>query len=723
MNKRMISFLLAAVLLLSLIPGAARIVHADDALTTSEECIELLKRMEGFVEKPYYDNGQYSVGYGCACDKDDYPDGITKEEADALLREYLVDMEKSLNSFARKNGLTFSQNQFDALMLFTYNCGIAWMYGEGAFRDAVASEAQGNDFLYAIARWSSASGQMNLALVKRRLIEAGMYLNNSYTGTKPANFTYVLFNANEGITEVNLQAYDSNTAGQVKPIPTRTGYRFLGWYTAEESGSWVTTLTDANSEQTLVAHWQEGNGDPVNGTAANYQRTASQLRSLHVYAEPGGSAIGGVDEDARMTIIADYVDSSGNKWGKLQSGVWVNLGNPLIGIVTEVTQNNGVTVTVTGTGVNVRSAPGTDSEVLTMVTAGDQIVITETKLVGNDLWGKFNSGWICLLYTNYSAITSGSNGGSSGNKNEENTKVIATGTVVNCNSLRIRSDAGLSYPTVGSLDVGTRVEITQKKTANGMTWGKISNGWISLSYVKLDPESKPEPPTEPAEKPSSGSTQTNTEPNATVSSQTALNIRSGPGTSYARVGSYNPGTEICILEKQTANGVSWGRTDKGWVCMTYIKMNSASSGTAGSTTEGITGTVTASALNVRASAGSSGRVVGYYYKGNVITITEQKQVSGMTWGKTEKGWVSMSYVQLNSNGTTTEPSVNEDDETITGIVTASALYIRRGAGTNNAIVGTYTKGTKVTILETVKVGNTTWGRTENGWISMAYVQT
>lgn len=50
--------------------------------------------------------------------------------------------------------------------------------------------------------------------------------------------------------------------------------------------------------------------------------------------------------------------------------------------------------------------------------------------------------------------------------------------------------------------------------------------------------------------------------------------------------------------------------------------------------------VTASALNIRSGAGTKYSVVGQYKKNTEVTITEQK--SG--WGKTNKGWISMTYV-------------------------------------------------------------------------------
>ena len=49
-------------------------------------------------------------------------------------------------------------------------------------------------------------------------------------------------------------------------------------------------------------------------------------------------------------------------------------------------------------------------------------------------------------------------------------------------------------------------------------------------------------------------------------------------------------------------------------------------------------------LNIRKGAGTSYDVVDRYGKGVVVTILQTKTVSGTTWGRTDKGWVSMDYV-------------------------------------------------------------------------------
>ena len=227
MKKRLICALLAVMMLLSLLPGTVMRASAAE-MTSSEDAIAILKQLEGFAEKPYYDNGQYSIGYGSGCNKNDYPNGITEAEADALLREYLADMEKSLNYFINRYGLSLKQNQFDALMLLTYNVGANWVNADGEFRSAVINGLKGNDFIYAMTLWSNASSKLNMHLVKRRLAEANLYLNGTYSLNPPENYSYVLYDNNGGVGTVKVQGYDAAQAVIPKAAPVRTGYRFMG---------------------------------------------------------------------------------------------------------------------------------------------------------------------------------------------------------------------------------------------------------------------------------------------------------------------------------------------------------------------------------------------------------------------------------------------------------------------------------------------------------------
>ena len=127
----------------------------------------------------------------------------------------------------------------------------------------------------------------------------------------------------------------------------------------------------------------------------------------------------------------------------------------------------------------------------------------------------------------------------------------------------------------------------------------------------------------------------------------------------------------------------------------------------------ITGIVTATGLNIRRTPGTNAPIVGSYRRGDHVTVLETKQMNGILWGRTDKGWICMTYVLLD------EP---ESEDITIGVITADVLRIRMGPGTGNVVVGSYKMGETVTILEKTRVGVTLWGRTDKGWICMDYVK-
>lgn len=756
--KRLLCGFLTVLMLVSMLTVGAVSVHAASSMTTSEKAIKLLKEFEGFAKYAYRDNGQYSIGYGCSCNPADYPNGITEEQADILLRDRLPGMEASVNKFADRYGLKLTQQQFDALMLFTYNCGAGWTSTDSDFRTSVINGDTGNDFVYFMTRWCTASGEVSLGLVDRRMAEADLYLYGYYNLRAPSNYGYVLFDANEGTCESRIQGYDASEPVKVRVTPVYTGYRFLGWYTAKEGGKWITDLDSTTMDITLYAHWQkdEGNVDAngeVLGTSAKYQRKAGNALTVYEAPSTDSDTVKTINKGTAITITADYVDAKGVKWGKLDQGGWVVLKDTTVDTVAAAKpqrpaaeDEDGVSVMVTGNDVNIRSGAGTNHAVVGTANYGQTITITQTKMAGNLKWGKFSKGWICLMYTNYDAVLE--------DKNSSDADSIASGTVMNCGGLRIRTGPATSYPVVGTLVEGAVVRILEIKDMGSADWGRISSGWICLDYVTLrnsgdnTQQNPPQSDKEESGKPEEDNTNPPSTANqitGTVISNSALNIRSGAGTNYGVVGSYARGTKVTILEQKNVGNTPWGRTNKGWISLNYVRLDSTGSGSNTNnntnSSASMIGTVVCSGyLNVRDNAGMSGKVVGSLAKGTVIKIHETKVVGSTTWGRIDEGWISMSYVKLDSGNAQNNNQQKPEQDTNTGtnsgssnsqngkvmatgkVVGANSLRIRSGAGTNYSVVGGLTMGQSVKIYEVKTVSGVVWGRIENGWISMNYVQ-
>ena len=121
MNKK--ALLVAAVAIPSLVVAA--IVIADKKggnMKLSEKGANLIKQYEGLRLKAYQDaGGVWTIGYGHTAGVQP-GDVITREEADAL---FWADVEKFVRGVNRlKQGTRLTQNQFDALVSFAYNCGL-----------------------------------------------------------------------------------------------------------------------------------------------------------------------------------------------------------------------------------------------------------------------------------------------------------------------------------------------------------------------------------------------------------------------------------------------------------------------------------------------------------------------------------------------------------------------------------------------------------------------
>ena len=65
LNKRFLSLCLVLALVLGLFTIAPTAAYAESQMTASENCLNVIKELEGFSGKPYKDtDGKYTIGYG-----------------------------------------------------------------------------------------------------------------------------------------------------------------------------------------------------------------------------------------------------------------------------------------------------------------------------------------------------------------------------------------------------------------------------------------------------------------------------------------------------------------------------------------------------------------------------------------------------------------------------------------------------------------------------------
>lgn len=151
---------------------------------TSADGIGFLTRHEGLKLKMYNDPaGHATIGYGHLIHKgkingsepEVFQKGLTKQEAFDLLKSDLTKFEKIVEDSVK---VPLTQNQFDALVSFTYNVG------EGNFRSStLLKKINSGDFEKAARefhRWKYSDGKVLPGLVNRRAQEAKLFAYGTY---------------------------------------------------------------------------------------------------------------------------------------------------------------------------------------------------------------------------------------------------------------------------------------------------------------------------------------------------------------------------------------------------------------------------------------------------------------------------------------------------------------------------------------------------------------
>ena len=180
---------------------------------------------------------------------------------------------------------------------------------------------------------------------------------------------------------------------------------------------------------------------------------------------------------------------------------------------------------------------------------------------------------------------------------------------------------------------------------------------------------------------------------------------------------YTIGDRVEIQQEIAVNGMSWGYTGKGWIDMSYVRMDDVPAGRNNSTnSDGVEivsngnhtvlgyGVVDLNTLNVRVGPGTDYTKIKEIPMGTRYAYYEVDD----EWVRIGDGWVSTEYFYV--EGTTAEDATS-------GTVTTNDLNVRTGPDTSFKRISSYMENDSVEILAIVNG----WGYTEAGWISMIYV--
>ena len=313
--------------------------------------------------------------------------------------------------------------------------------------------------------------------------------------------------------------------------------------------------------------------------------------------------------------------------------------------------------------LNVRSGAGTENSIVAALANGTQVDIFEIKYVNGHQWGRCNTGWICLSYTNLTYLTAEAPDFSN---DAGYISYVFSGTLLNSFRLEVREHPGQQFDPIVSWErINPAVTVTDLTNVDGITWGKIPQGWIKVSTAAGEPID----------------VQLNTA-KFTVINDT-VTVREAPSTGANRkdalgvnvefnVNDYNENGDF--LQVVVVGDSVWGYATKvgdttdtqkdqelptyeGWVNLAtkYVTRNGVNTGASNDIVNGDVGTGTTglgvvsgtyTGVNVRTAPGTGSPAIGKIPAGTTINIYETKKHGAAQWGRTDKGWVCMDYVTM-----------------------------------------------------------------------------
>ena len=220
--------------------------------------------------------------------------------------------------------------------------------------------------------------------------------------------------------------------------------------------------------------------------------------------------------------------------------------------------------------------------------------------------------------------------------------------------LNVRTEAGTSYSKLGALAHGTTVSYSNEKSG----WLQIQynnrTGYICKAYTQITQAA-----TSGGNATSGGSTSGNTSTAHTTPmtvTASTLNVRKGPGTSFAVAGTVSKGTQVNALGTESNGWVKISyKGSTAYVSGKYVKASGSQTDSKPPTNTGTdnssaktTTVVVNSTLNIRSAANTSSSIVGTLKNGDTVTYTSD-QNNWLRITSPATGYICKTYTKLNPN--------------------------------------------------------------------------
>jgi GH24 family phage-related lysozyme (muramidase) len=150
------------------------------AMKASDKLVSFIANYESFSATPYRgaDSQNRTIGYGHVIKPGENYERLTEEQARELLKKDIEHFVDKVNALTKDISLT--QQQFDALVDFAYNCGEGALARSTLLKDIKGGVATDEKLKADFEAWCKCNGKTLLGLWRRRIDEWEMWKSGDY---------------------------------------------------------------------------------------------------------------------------------------------------------------------------------------------------------------------------------------------------------------------------------------------------------------------------------------------------------------------------------------------------------------------------------------------------------------------------------------------------------------------------------------------------------------
>lgn len=262
---------------------------------------------------------------------------------------------------------------------------------------------------------------------------------------------------------------------------------------------------------------------------------------------------------------------------------------------------------------------------------------------------------------------------------------------ITTNNLNLRQGKSTGTRVLLTIPKNSRVTVTETSGSWSKTSYKGKTGWVSATYLKNAPASKP---------PASSTRKTTTH---------NLNLRQAKSTGTKVLLTIPKNTTVTV----SATSGTWSKTSyKGktdWVASAYLKSAGVAKPPPQSTPK-TTRKTTTNNLNLRQSKSTGSKALLTIPKNTTVTISATSGIWSKTSYKGKTGWVASAYLK----NTSTAPKTSYR-------WTTANVNLRKGSSTKHGSLGVVPANQRVTYLKTSNGWSNVKTSKGTGWISNKYL--